>query len=312
MPESKGFRIFLVVFSAFVSVVLGVAGTKLADTFLFKDQLVYEVTNGEPFVSNNETIQITRLVVENEGKKLMEDVDVLIDPKGRKIDQYQVYGPVKDQVKIIQESELFHAHIPYLNPGEELIIQFLFRAGPGIDANLFASVRSKGIVGELKSDKEPRNISFLTVAPAVLSTVAFALAGFLLRIVGDINAQRDVMYALYAKYKFKEFAGRMLDSPRAEVTYVLESEALTTFALTAVEEGAISRAIAVQQDLLRQRQIHPTSMQVAKLNIAKLFLASGNEREAKLVLKGVRLRRSNILIRLKIEEPELKGLLEKI
>jgi hypothetical protein len=86
MPEGKGFKIFLAVFSAVISVILGVAGTRLADAYLFKDQLVYEVTAGEPFTANNETIQITRFVAGNEGKKLIEDFKASIDPKGRKID----------------------------------------------------------------------------------------------------------------------------------------------------------------------------------------------------------------------------------
>ncbi len=241
MDEGKSFKIFLAVLSAILSVFFGVLGTNFADVFFFKDQLVYEITYGEPFISNNERIQITRFSVENEGRKLITDIDITINPEGRKIEQYQISGVTKDIVTIIEDTLPFHARLPYLNPGEKLTIQFLLRAAAGIDNNLLPIVRAKGINAQLRSTKEPKNITFLTTMPAVLSTILFGIViSILIREALDKTLQRETMFVLYNKYGFHDFAGRVLSSSDNNIRYILESEALTNHVIA---NGANDRKI---------------------------------------------------------------------
>jgi hypothetical protein len=96
-----------------------------------------------------------------------------------------------------------------------------------------------------------------------------------------------------------EFSKRMLSSSRKDVTYILESEALTSFAL-ATAGDAITKAIEIQEEIIRDPNIHPRSAQIIRINIAKLYLAIQQEERARSTLKDLRLRQDH-LVRLKIE-----------
>lgn len=289
MGESKAFKIFLVIFSAVVSLVIGIAGTKFADTLFLRDDFVFELTNSEPFIANNQSVQITRLVTENTGKKIIEDVDITLDPKGRNV-EYQIYGVTKELVKVAQPLNPFNAKLAYLNPGERLIIQFLFRAAtnaPNLGDSLSPVVRSKGGLGVPKAVAQKDSINYFSIAPAVASMILFAvMLPFLLRVLQDSVHPRNVMSLLYNKYRFDENFKRMIVSSEDDIKYILESEFLTSEVATASKDQILS-AIALQEELINMKRIHPASVLVIKINIAKLYLKLGEDQKAKAVVKNI-------------------------
>jgi hypothetical protein len=304
VEDGKAFKIFLVIFSAIVSVVVGVGGTKLVGFLLSTNDLVYEVTSSEPFIAETESTQIIRIVTENAGKNLVEDLDISLDPKGRRIDQYQLYGINKETVKISQEGSLFHARLQYLNPNEKLIIQLLIRATANSDASLLPNVRAKGVVGAPRVAAQTKNVNLLTIMPAVLSIVLFGvMLPLLMKNILDLNPQRKIMCVLYSKYGFNEFLNRLMLSQDSDVKYILESEALTHYVLS-LDPKAIASAISLQEDIINLRKLSSGSRAGILINIAKLYLKLGDEQKARDIIKDKKFDTGDQVVKLKLEAEE--------
>ena len=202
-----------------------------------------------------------------------------------------------------------------LSGRSQLIVQFLFRAGSTVDTKLVIGVRAKGITGEFRSTQtEPSNkINFLIIFAAMLTAM---MSMFLMVIAGNKSQpydspQKPAMFILYSKYGFQEFANQLLQKSGGDVTFIMESVALTKSAILQPPEK-IRAAINLQNEMMRNNnRLHPSSSVIIKINIASLYLKINDENQAKAMLSGLG-KPHDYLTRLKIESDEqIKKMLEQ-
>lgn len=286
-----------VVVTAIITGIITVGGGLLINHFQAREpHLAYSIEDAIPFEGLFENIAIYNTKIENDGKKVVEDVVCQLSFSEAIIQQTRVVlePSITKKESIVNGS--YRLELPNLNPGEHALISVLVRSSEQLPPRPEISLRGKGVTGVEASEDKKRGANWVIIVMATITTYA-ALSSFLFTtrfrflsklapVLGEMiderrhnDKQRQILSYLCGIHKLNLDVERYLNMP-SEASYWAESD---RFAMLAIENPAGEEAEKrkhVLEDLLKYAKIQSKSEGIVHYNIARIAKAQKNEKEA--------------------------------
>jgi hypothetical protein len=181
--------------------------------------LKYSIASGPTLSSSGEERQIFLLRVRNTGRKEVESVSVQVGAGRGRIVDYVVQSSLGLELSQQADSSRRQITVPVLNPGDSVVVSFLY-AARSTGGEPIVAVRGKGLIGELDStESNPRRVfstALLVGALAAslgvltsLATVTRQILGWSTRSLGDADDRKDVIAYVLAQAGFVDEAKKL-------------------------------------------------------------------------------------------------------
>lgn len=279
-----------VVLTAIITGVITFGAGMLINAFQTREpHLTYSVEDTLPFEGPLEYIAIYNIEMENDGRKIVEDVVLQLSFSTGTIQQSRVIL----EPSIIKNEEIlnnsYRLELPNLNPGEGVTLSVLVSNPEQLPSRPEISVRGKGVTGMEASKDAEGGFNWVFVALSViivyafLSFLAVQSSGFrkIFRLESSKHSedQRQILAYVCGIHNLDAEVERYLNMP-SEVSYWAESDRFSMLAVKNPAGEDSERRKQVLKDLLEYTQVHRSSAGIVHYNIARIAKAQGKDEEA--------------------------------
>jgi hypothetical protein len=295
-PEKKSSVWWSRIVSALLGITVTVAGALIVQRLETREpRLTYSSVETVPFNGPNDVVGIYQVVLQNEGKKEVEDVGCYIRIPGAKIEQHRTITAPSLITTDSVTNDILRVSIPSLNPGETAQVSVLASNPSFLPLHPDISVRAKGIMGtEQKSGAAAKSETILPFLSA--TTIAFAalLFTFLSRLLitrgkGDVGSgsQRQVLASIC---KANGFVARAEGYAKAaRLTYYGEADRLGQEATQSEDPRTTSEIKTILTALsIRDDTIKDSSRSIVLYNLSRILAKEQKINEALDVLRRAR------------------------
>lgn len=253
-------------------------------------RLTYSVEDTLPFEGPSENIAIYHVRIENNGKRVVEDVVCQLSFSTAIIKQYRIIlePSITYNETILNNS--YRVELLNLNPQESTLVSVLASSPDQLPSRPEISLRGKGITGIEVSGKTEKNNVWTTMTIAMIAAFAGLSSLFFTRRLVFLNLiglesskheddQRYVLSYLCGIYNLNSEVERYLNMP-SEASYWSEAD---RFAMLAVEDPTgedTEKRKHVLKDLLKYAEVASLSEGIIHYNIARIAKAQSKEEEA--------------------------------
>lgn len=256
-------------------------------------RLTYSVEDTLPFEGPSENIAIYHVRIENNGKKVVEDVVCQLSFSTAIIKQHRIIlEPSIAYTETILNNS-YRAELLNLNPQESTLVSVLASSPDKLPPRPEISLRGKGITGIEVSGKTEKNNVWTTMMVAMIAAFAGLSSLFFTRRPEFLNliglespkhssthaTQRGILSYLCGIHNLNSEVENYLKMP-SDVTYWSEAD---RFAMLAVEDPTgedAEKRKHVLNDLLKYAEIASLSEGIIHYNIARIAKAQSKEEEA--------------------------------
>ena len=249
--------------------------------------LIYTTIESIPFADGIEYTGIYHVVINNDGKKEVENVTTNIRLHEANITSFQIQsalGITYSDSLLPNQLDLF---FPLLNPTEEVRISLLASSLDSLPQKPEVALRARGVTGKLRSPQDDSSFQFSKVIPSLLG--AFTGIGFMyfmLRTRLGLSKlhrsdQRKIL-AYICSLNEKHDEAEYYYTHAHEVHYWSESDRLTNKAINSREYDS---AISILQSLINYAALKRASKAIVLSNLARLEARKDDKKSAKEYLK---------------------------
>lgn len=251
-------------------------------------RLTYSVEDTLPFEGPSENIAIYHVRIENNGKKVVEDVVCQLSFSTAIIKQHRIIlEPSIAYTETILNNS-YRVELLNLNPQESTLVSVLASSPDQLPSRPEISLRGKGITGIEVSGKTEKNNVWTTMMIAMIAAFAGLSSLFFTRRLIVLESpkhsathatQRGILSYLCGIHNLNSEVENYLKMPSG-VTYWSEAD---RFAMLAVEDPTgedAEKRKQVLKDLLKYAKIASLSEGIVHYNIARIAKAQSKEEEA--------------------------------
>jgi len=251
-------------------------------------RLTYSVEDTLPFEGPSENIAIYHVGIENNGKKVVEDVVCQLSFSTAIIKQHRIIlEPSIAYTETILNNS-YRVELLNLNPQESTLVSVLASSPDQLPSRPEISLRGKGITGIEVSGKTEKNNVWTTMMIAMIAAFAGLSSLFFTRRLIGLESpkhsathatQRGILSYLCGIHNLNSEVERYLNMP-SEASYWSEAD---RFAMLAVEDPTgedTEKRKHVLKDLLKYAEVASLSEGIIHYNIARIAKAQSKEEEA--------------------------------
>jgi len=316
---SKVEKYMVVGLTAVVSLVVGVGTGLLLDFFRSRaPRLVYTISSAEMFPGENQSTGIVLLRIGNSGGREAEDVFCRVSVADATIKQQKTEGVPNVNQLVKATGGAVELNLPFLNPGERLSLHLLLDLHGSQMAQPTVQLRAKGVTGVEESPGQETATSpseILTLSGTVLAAFLAGLTTLLAvraRTRGVVlwthDDQREVFAYILGVHGFLQEAQQHRLVGREE-TYWSIADMLTEIWIAAGDRDQAGKGVRALEDLLDYAHPADSSVNLIRLNIARLALVAGDEAKARSILAGLREKNDAQLKKRLAHDPHLAAFL---
>jgi hypothetical protein len=289
----------IIVATILTGVVAVITGMTLFYFQTREPKLTYSLSDTIPFKGYKETLAIYNVVIRNEGKKVVENVDCHIEVTGATIKDHRVTGASALNYKESLGKGEYKVHFADLNPRESVILSILISSLLGDVDRPQITLRGKGTLGKEARDEKTERRSFLNnpIFAATLSAYAAlaAVLGFLIttrrrrflsfKIGGHVfdsdvhrDDQNEIIAYLFSIHGRPDMAESYLKRNRVP-SYWSEADYIAAVAIKETDPETKEMLKQILIDLSIYAGIAEGSQGIIHYNIARIAKHQGKEQE---------------------------------
>ncbi|MCX5867788.1 MAG: hypothetical protein NT009_10015 [Proteobacteria bacterium] len=285
--ESSGINWKQIVVTAIITGIIAIlVGMILYYLQKREPKLTYLLSDTIPFSGDKETLAIYHIIIRNEGRNIVDDVDFHIDSTPALIKNHRITGAsAMNYTENIYENS-YKVHFADLNPGESVTVSILTSSKLNASDHPRVTLRGKGILGEAANNEETKKNKILgsPIFSAIISaySVLFALY-FLIKTrrlpsskIGRFfdtdthsDHQNEIIAYLFNMHGLTEIAEEYLKRQRIP-SYWSEADYIAAVAVESDDPNIKEKRKRILIDLLSYAVISPSSKGIIHYDIARI------------------------------------------
>lgn len=311
--ESRRINWWLIIITAvitgLITLTVGVILLKIQNK---EPELVYTITDTQPFPGKDQNFAIYNVTISNSGKTPISNVLAVIQVPSATLDDTRFTTALSLEYTREIVGDTLNLNIPEFNPNDTISVSILATSTSVLPTRPQVSTRGAGIVGVQKitsPENLTRNLFPLSIISGLAGLIAAIFTMFFIPIIRGHaiisgkhrEEQNEILAYLCGIHNLTDEVQDYLSRPR-RTSYWAEAD---RFAAIAVANPATKKAENVEmllKDLLAYAAIAEISKGIIYYDIARIEVARGNRDEAGTYLKEAKKHAGKLIdIRLKVD-----------
>jgi len=244
-------------------------------------QLNYSVDVAASHQMSTGTVAIYRIVIQNNGKQSVSNVDLSVDVSPAIIDQTRIIPEPSTYSTKIEQTYIYKAHLTDLNPNEAYSVSILASSSDGVPASPKVVLRGQGVMGVEKTAAPTSYVDYLFVLGGAAIVGSLLTSRITFGKHGDAPKHSDkqgwILAFLCSAHGLAKEA-QYYHSTTQQLSYWSESDRFATMA-TKAKSTELQKLKAVLSNLLSYAKLATLSEAIVHYNIARIAKVQGNEKE---------------------------------